>query len=93
MELWFKYRILLPLLSFLPQTVAYRLASFFARFINQQHLADTAVIKQQMQMVFKNKNPIDIESDSDYFSGLIEREALDTFFLEPCKRLRKLISL
>lgn len=80
MKLWFKYQILLPLLSFLPQTLAYRLASFSARFVRAGHLADIAVIKQQMQAVFTDKTVAEIDQAADYFLGLIEREALDTFF-------------
>lgn len=80
MKLWFKYQLLLPLLSLLPQVWAYRIASFSARLVAEQHLADIAVIKQQMQTVFKDKNPAEIDRDANYFLGLIEREALDTFF-------------
>jgi lauroyl/myristoyl acyltransferase len=80
MKLWLKYHILLPLLSLLPQAWAYRLASFSARFVTEQHLADTGVIKQQMQTVFKDKQPAEIDQAANYFLGLIEREALDTFF-------------
>lgn len=80
MKLWFKYQLLLPLLSLLPQVWAYRIASFSARWVAEQHLADIAVIKQQMQTVFKDKNLAEIDRDAHYFLGLIEREALDTFF-------------
>lgn len=80
MKLWFKYQLLLPLLSLLPQVWAYRIASFSARFVAEQQLADIGVIKQQMQTVFKDKNPAEIDRDAHYFLGLIEREALDTFF-------------
>lgn len=85
MKLWFKYRLFLPLLSLLPQTLAYRLASFSAQFLAEEHLADTAVIKHQMQVVFENKSADEIDRDTRYFSGLIEREALDTFFFRTLK--------
>ncbi|MCX7087375.1 MAG: lysophospholipid acyltransferase family protein [Methylococcales bacterium] len=90
MKLWFKYRILLPCLSVLPQRLAYRLVSFSARFVAEEHLADTAVIQQQMQRVFEDKSAADIAQASDYFLGLIEREALDTFFFKRLHSVRQI---
>lgn len=84
-KLWFKYHILLPFLSCLPQQLAYRLASFSARFMANQQLVDTEVIRQQMQAVFLDKTTDEIIQATDYFLGLIEREALDTFFFRTLK--------
>ncbi len=80
MNLWFKYHILLPLLARLPQTQAYRLASLCARLAPPPAGVDLLVIKQQLQGVFPQLPATEIEQKAQYFLGLMEREALDTWY-------------
>ncbi len=83
MNLYFKYRLLLPFLSRLPQTIAYRLASASSRLGRAEHAAEIATIMQQLQCVFSVKSPAELAHLADYFFAMVEREALDTWFLEP----------
>jgi len=90
MNLRFKYHFLLPLLAKLPQNMAYRLASLSRRFSRTVHVAETNVIIEQMQTVFTEKSRDELEVRADYFFGMVEREALDSFFFRTCKTARQI---
>ncbi|OQK16720.1 hypothetical protein AU255_02085 [Methyloprofundus sedimenti] len=89
MNLRFKYRFLLPLLAQLPQSIAYRLASLSGRFSRTGYVAEKNVIIEQMQTVFSEKGRDALEASADYFFGMVEREALDTFFFRTRKTARQ----
>lgn len=80
MNLWFKYHILLPVLARLPQILAYRAISLIARYAKTPLGVDCEVIKQQIHSVFQTQSPAELEQNLRYFLGLMEREALDTWF-------------
>lgn len=85
MKLAFKYHYLLPLLTRLPQSIAYRLASLSGRFYRSEHAAEEAVIIEQMHTVFPEKNQAELAASSDYFFSMVEREALDSFYFRTRK--------
>jgi len=89
MNLRLKYHFLLPLLAKLPQNMAYRLVSLSGRFSRTEHIAEKNVIIEQMQTVFTEKSRDELEAKADYFFGLVEREALDSFFFRTCKTVRQ----
>lgn len=89
MNLRFKYHFLLPLLARLPQNIAYRLASLSGRFSRTGYVGEKNVIIEQMQTVFPEKSRDALEAIADYFFGMVEREALDTFFFRTCKTVRQ----
>lgn len=82
MLLEFKYRFLMPVLAHFPQKIAYRLASFYARLSRAQHKIEKQVIMQQMQSIFPEFSAEQLQSKTDYFLALIEREVLDTWFFK-----------
>lgn len=85
MNLCFKYQFLLPFLARLPQNIAYRLVSLSGRIGRYRHVTEKAVIMQQMQEVFSEKSQDELAQLADYFFGMVEREALDTWFFRTCK--------
>ncbi|TXL17424.1 lipid A biosynthesis acyltransferase [Methylococcaceae bacterium HT3] len=85
MNLAFKYYLLLPFLAHLPQSIAYRLASLSGRFSRAMHRDEKISIIEQMQSVFPEKTPTELEINADYFFAMVEREALDTWFFRTCK--------
>ena len=90
MNLRFKYHFLLPLLARLPQRLAYRLASLSGRFSRAEHVDEKNVIIEQMQAVFSEKDQAELEASADYFFGMVEREALDTWFFKSCKTQKQI---
>lgn len=90
MNLWFKYHLLMPLLAHLPQTLAYRLASFSARVLTGQQEVDQETIKEQLRNVFVDKSPEEIDFYANYFLGLIAREALDIWFFRTLKTVEQI---
>ena len=90
MNLRFKYHFLLPLLARLPQSLAYRLASLSGRFSRAEHVHEKNVIIEQMQTVFSEKSQVELEASADYFFGMVEREALDTWFFKGCKTQKQI---
>ena len=90
MNLRFKYHFLLPLLARLPQNIAYRLASLSGRLARGEHATEKEIIIQQMQRVFTEKNRDELVQIADYFFGMVEREALDTWFFGTCKTQKQL---
>lgn len=96
MNLWFKYHILMPLLARLPQVSAYRLASLAARLSCPPNGVDMNAIKNHLSWVLQDKSPADIEQITQYFIGLMAREALDSWFfrtLRSVKQVDKFIRL
>jgi len=85
MNLRFKYHFLLPFLARLPQNIAYRLASFLGRFRGRQQATEKEIIIQQMQRVFAEKSRDELAHLANYFFGMVEREALDSWFFRTCK--------
>ncbi len=90
MNLRFKYHFLLPFLARLPQNIAYRLASLSGRFRGEQQGVEKEIIIQQMQTVFREKNRDELVQLVDYFFGMVEREALDTWFFRTCKTQKQI---
>ena len=80
MNLWLKYRVLMPFLAKLPQVLAYRLASVSALLTASSESDNQAAIQVQLRQVFPDKSPAEIQHCAEYFLGLIAREALDTFY-------------
>ena len=81
-NLTFKYHYLLPLLAKLPQTLAYRLVSFYSKLQLADHLAERDVIFRQMQRVFVDHSDKQLKLWADYFLAMLEREKLDTEFFQ-----------
>jgi len=84
-SLAFKYQYLLPLLAKLPQVTAYRLVSFYGRFLASQHLAEREAIIHQMQQVLVDREPEQLAEWTDYFFLMNQREALDSFYFQTLK--------
>ena len=85
----FKYHFLMPLLAKLPQQAAYRLASLYGRLQFPNHAAETDTIIRQMQTVFMDKEPAELEDLARYFFCMVEREALDTWYFRNLKSARQ----
>lgn len=81
-NLTFKYHYLLPLLAKLPQTLAYRLVSFYSKLQLADYLVEREQIYRQMQRVFVDSNDEQIKDWVDYFLAMLEREKLDTEFFQ-----------
>ena len=76
-----RYNFLFPLLSRTPSSIAYRAAKWQSHFFARKKKQEAALIKQQMQQVFPDRSEQQIDSYlNDYFC-MVEREALDTFYL------------
>ncbi len=76
-----RYHCLLPLLSRTPPRIAYQGAKWQSRFFARRKQEEAILIKQQMRIVFPDRTEQQLESYlADYFC-MVEREALDTFYL------------
>ena len=84
-SLEFKYQYLLPLLAKLPQVTAYRLVSFYGRFLASTHQAERGAIIHQMQQVLVDEKEEQLAQWADYFFLMNEREALDSFYFQTLK--------
>lgn len=81
-NLTFKYHYLLPLLAKLPQTIAYRLVSFYSKLQLTHYLVERDDIHRQMRRVFVNGSDEQLKFWADYLLAMLEREKLDTEFFQ-----------
>lgn len=93
MKLAFKYHVLMPLLAHLPQQMAYRLVSLYARSTLKQYSIERAAIVDQMQLVFPKQERSIFERAADYFYCMIDRDGLDTWFFRTCKTKQQVNNL
>lgn len=81
-NLTFKYYYLLPLLAKLPQTLAYRLISFYAKLQLVDKPVEREQVFRQMQLVFVDCSEEQLKQWTDYLLSMQERELLDTEFFQ-----------
>lgn len=81
-NLTFKYHYFLPLLAKLPQTVAYRLVSYYGKLQLTECQPERAAICAQMRRVFVDHSDDKLEQWANYFLCMLEREKLDTEFFQ-----------
>ncbi len=93
MRLRFKYEVLMPLLAHLPQSMAYRLISFYARLSLGFYKGEREAIIVQMQTVFPDQQHDELARAADYFFCMIDRDGLDTWFFRTCKTQQQINNL
>lgn len=81
-HLAFKYHCILPFLSKLPQTIAYRLVSLYSIFLLSSHSEERQSICTQMRRVFVDHSDEQLEKWANYFLSMLEREKLDTEYFQ-----------
>ena len=77
-----KYYYLLPLLAKLPQPLAYRLVSFYAKLQLPGKAIECEQIYRQMQRVFVDCSNEQLKQWADYLLSMQERELLDAEFFQ-----------
>lgn len=81
-NLTFKYHYFLPLLAKLPQTLAYRVVSYYGKLQLAGNQLERDAICSQMRRVFVEYSDDRLEQWADYFLCMLEREKLDTEFFQ-----------
>ena len=76
-----RYNLLVPSLSYLPNVVAYQGAKWQAYFFAKRKKHEAALIKQQMRRVFPDHSEQRLNTYLEDYFCMVEREALDTFYL------------
>lgn len=87
-----RYHILLPLLSRTPTAIAYQGAKWQSQLFAKRKSHEATRIKQQMRKVFPKHSEKKLQTYADDYFCMVEREALDTFYLNRPKA-KKLIQL
>lgn len=76
-----RYNVLFPILSRMPQSIAYLGAKWQSHFFAKRKTQEGILIKQQMRNVFPNDSEKQLDTYlQDYFC-MVEYEALDMFYL------------